>query len=1047
MKKRNQLLALCALVILVLTVFACENPFIPGKYKEPPPPQAPVVNVEAAPISPYVKGDRVTIEAKASVGDGGELSYQWYSNTKNSNSGGNKISYATGASYRPSTDIESALDTKYYYVEVTNTIYGRTTTAASRAVDITVYDVGNDTPIREINVVVVAPVKGAEPSEVVNTEPGYNCVEMEWDPWPKVFQERYQYTVTVKLQAEPNHTLIALRAATINGHAASIKRIDGNAVELSYQFAEMKSVDAMEVKSEPSWTYTHGDMLNLNGLVLTLTFNDGTTEDVAAVNFEERDIRTVPAHDSPLSHTNHNGNPIVVSCAGVTVNTNNLTVNKAQITTAHVTITSPAKNIAPVTSATVDSSAAYAPGTVSWSVGNAPFTGGTFLGSTSYTAAVTLTADGDHVFANVLTGHINNSVAVISNKTDTSVTLSLKFDDTFAGELSSITVKTQPTKLSYTHGDLLDLAGLVVTLNFSDANPIDEVFGVSNILLMQPAQDDVLRYDTHNGQPVTVNYSGQSAVTNNLTVNKKALTLNTANAAHTKVYDTNTTANGITGLTLNGIVGSDNVYVSAANGVYTNKDVETQKYVNITSATLAGVHADNYTVTLSVDNVPVTGGITKANTSINTSPTPTIINYGQPLSASTLSGGSASVPGTFAWTNPATVPSAGFSYSVSITFIPDDSVNYNSRIGTANTLTVKPRITFVLNGGSLNGSTNDYIIYVSPYTTVSVPENPTLTGYFFDGWYTDAALTTLYAFSTQVTNNNITLYAGWFEETDPRIEEITSVPYSSTTMAMAYVNGGTFLRGQDGDNSTGVPIISLSSFFISKYEVTQEQFQAVMGKNPSRFQGASYPPDAGEVQAKRPVEQVSWFDALEFCNKLSDLEGLQRVYTFNGTITRNNDSRDGPIGMITAVSGGVTANWTKNGYRLPTNAEWEYAAKGGHQMSNPPYIYSGSDTADDVAWYSGNSSSSTHEVGKKLPNELDIYDMTGNVTEWCWDWIGSGTDNGPNPTGNTVGTQRAYRGGGYSHSVTYLRLVYITGFEPRYCINSGGFRVARILGE
>ena len=107
MKKRNQLLALCALVILVLTVFACENPFIPGKYKEPSPPQAPTVSVDVTPIGPYVKGEGLTITAKASVGDGGTLSYQWYSNTKNSSSGGTAVSGATGEIYRPSTDMSS----------------------------------------------------------------------------------------------------------------------------------------------------------------------------------------------------------------------------------------------------------------------------------------------------------------------------------------------------------------------------------------------------------------------------------------------------------------------------------------------------------------------------------------------------------------------------------------------------------------------------------------------------------------------------------------------------------------------------------------------------------------------------------------------------------------------------------------------------------------------------------------------------------------------------------------------------------------------------
>jgi len=151
--KRNQLLALCALVILVLT--ACENPFIPGKYKEPSPPQAPSISIAASPIGPYIKGEGVTMTASAKVSDGGELSYQWYSNTKNSSSGGTAVSGATGETYRPSTDVssENILEPSisYYYVKATNTLNGKTTSATSRIIDVAVFDIPIGTnPIREV---------------------------------------------------------------------------------------------------------------------------------------------------------------------------------------------------------------------------------------------------------------------------------------------------------------------------------------------------------------------------------------------------------------------------------------------------------------------------------------------------------------------------------------------------------------------------------------------------------------------------------------------------------------------------------------------------------------------------------------------------------------------------------------------------------------------------------------------------------------------------------------------------------------------------------
>ena len=175
-----------------------------------------------------------------------------------------------------------------------------------------------------------------------------------------------------------------------------------------------------------------------------------------------------------------------------------------------------------------------------------------------------------------------------------------------------------------------------------------------------------------------------------------------------------------------------------------------------------------------------------------------------------------------------------------------------------------------------------------------------------------------------------------------------------TPKKMIYVEGGTFQMGSTNGGSSEQPIhtVTVSSFLIGKYEVTQKEWQEVMGYNPSYSEGDN-----------RPVEKVSWYDAVEFCNKLSEKEGLTPAYTINGF--------------------DVSCNWSANGYRLPTEAEWEYAAKGGKKSKN--YKYSGSDNIDDVAWYDANSDGRSHDVGTKAPNELGIYDMSGNVWEMCWD--------------------------------------------------------------
>ncbi len=163
---------------------------------------------------------------------------------------------------------------------------------------------------------------------------------------------------------------------------------------------------------------------------------------------------------------------------------------------------------------------------------------------------------------------------------------------------------------------------------------------------------------------------------------------------------------------------------------------------------------------------------------------------------------------------------------------------------------------------------------------------------------------------------------------------------------MVYVEGSSFTMGDTagGGSSDEKPThqVTLSSFYIGKYEVTQKQWQEVMGNNPSYFKGDDL-----------PVEQVSWYDCVDFCNKLSQKEDLTPCYSGSGAK--------------------ITCNWNANGYRLPTEAEWEYAAKGGNKSKG--LRFSGSKKLRSVAWYYGNSSK-TNQVGQKQANELGIYDMT-----------------------------------------------------------------------
>lgn len=206
---------------------------------------------------------------------------------------------------------------------------------------------------------------------------------------------------------------------------------------------------------------------------------------------------------------------------------------------------------------------------------------------------------------------------------------------------------------------------------------------------------------------------------------------------------------------------------------------------------------------------------------------------------------------------------------------------------------------------------------------------------------------------------------------------------------MVYVEGGEFSMGSK--DAAPVHSVTLSSYYIGKTEVTQALWKAVMGNNPSCFQGDDL-----------PVENVSWDDCQAFIKKLNSLSDKT--------------------------------------FRLPTEAEWEYAARGGNKKES--FLYSGSDNLEQVAWYGGNSGSKTHPVGKLAPNGLGLYDMTGNVWEWCSDWYGSyPSSKQTNPSGPATGSYRVYRGGSWSHSAGSCAVSCRGNFTPDFALSYLGFRL------
>lgn len=245
------------------------------------------------------------------------------------------------------------------------------------------------------------------------------------------------------------------------------------------------------------------------------------------------------------------------------------------------------------------------------------------------------------------------------------------------------------------------------------------------------------------------------------------------------------------------------------------------------------------------------------------------------------------------------------------------------------------------------------------------------------------------------------------------------------------VKGGTIKNPRSNYYGKG---ITIPGFFLGKYEVTQKEWMEVMGDNPSLFKGDNL-----------PVESVSWYNCVVYCNKRSIKEGLQPYYNIDSIKKDTNNTN-----ALDEFKWTVTINTNANGYRLPTESEWEYAAGGGRQSKD--YKYSGSNNIDDIAWYWKNSGSSylsgywswaaleknnnkTRPVGTRYANELGLYDMSGNVREWCWDWDkGNGGDAPPG---------RVWKGGGWIGADFCCEPSFRAGYEATGKGPDQGFRVCR----
>lgn len=297
------------------------------------------------------------------------------------------------------------------------------------------------------------------------------------------------------------------------------------------------------------------------------------------------------------------------------------------------------------------------------------------------------------------------------------------------------------------------------------------------------------------------------------------------------------------------------------------------------------------------------------------------------------------------------------------------------------------------------------------------------------------------AYSNPITiSTTTTINAKGFKDGWTPSATATALYTITVPTGFVYVPGGTFTMGDTRGvgESYELPThsVTLNSFFIGQYEVTQAEYAAIIGSNPVYDHG---------VGDNYPVYYVSWYDVLKYCNLRSIAEGLTPVYSISGSTNPSNWG-EVPTYYNTTWDAAV-CNWNVNGYRLPTEAEWEYAARGA--TNTPDYLYSGSDAIDAVAWYDDhNFFSGAKPVGTKAPNRIGTYDMSGNLYEWCWDWFSStyySSSPASNPTGPANGSWRLFRGGDYCVEACYCRVAWRSQYYPYFTDYLVGFRLCRSI--
>jgi len=654
-------------------------------------------------------------------------------------------------------------------------------------------------------------------------------------------------------------------------------------------------------------------------------------------------------------------------------------VNSAPITSADITVTAPVTGATPSTASS--GSGNFTRGNVTWSPTHSPFQGGQV-----YTASITLTANNGYTFTGLTTANINGSTAAVSNNTGEAVTLTHAFQPTALAPITSTDITITAPVTGATPSTASSGTG-----NFTRGNvtwsPAHSPFQGGQVYTASITLTANSGY-TFTGL-TTANINGSAAVISNNTGTTVTLTHAFPETA-TSIISANITVTAP-------VTGATPSTESSGSGNFTRGNVTWSP----AHSPFQGGQVYTASIMLTANNGYTFTGLTTAN-----------IN-GSAAIISNDTGETVTLTHSFPETALAPITSAAITLTAPVTGATPSTASSGTGNFTRGNVTWSPTHS-PFQGGQ---------VYTASITLTAN------SGYTFTG------LTTANINGSAATvNNNI----GTTVTLTHAFSETALTPITTPIgIEIVWINPGTFTMGSSDDSqdygaSPPHQVTISKGFWMGKYEVTQELYQAVTGVNPSYFHGGSgREPAVGEVQGRRPVERITWYDAVEFCNKLSAMEGLTSVYTITGR---------SPATGYPITSATVTVNWSASGYRLPTEAEWEYACRAGTTTA----YNTGNTISDNTGWYLSNSNSRTHEVGKKPANAWGLYDMHGNVYEWCWDWYGTYASGAQtDPVGAASGSVRVIRGGSWGSNGQNLRSADRGSYYPSSGSYNVGFRLLR----